>query len=496
MDSAVEREACRQCGELVALRARVCPHCHASALVYVRLGGPVTDGRVRYQLARALAPLDASLSVLTSVQAALQAERPKLGPLTRESGLGALERLAGQGLAAQLEGADPGPPGRRSRAWVLGAVALAVLAPLAFLASRRAATGRSAEQSTSVAPSIAPHAASAPSPATLSTREIAARALPSVVVLKCGNALGSGFVVAPELVMTNAHVCPKDAAVAVELPSGKSYIGRSTHWDDRLDLALLSVPQLVAPPLPLADAGELELGDRVIVIGNPMGIDFTVHEGVVSNLKQIMMGVAYLQTDARINPGNSGGPLLDARGRVVGVVSMKRVDAEGIGWALPINYAWQQGLVAAPGPDSDAWVAMLAQAEGEDHRQAEAFEHAFDGPLLAGARVDQYHRLVALVARATNREPPLAEFTFQLQSGGVRFCTLKGDVSEWKTNARESLDKAFDPRVAAWVRAHRLDLNVFVGEVPLRWDQCPESDGRVTMELEGANPEAKALPLR
>src|SRR6185503_6369190 len=85
--------------------------------------------------------------------------------------------------------------------------------------------------------------------------------------------------------------------------------------------------------LPLGDVEDVALGDRVMMIGSPMGLEFTVHEGLVSHLGRVAQGVAFIQLDAKVNPGNSGGPIIDEQGRVVGVVTLKQAQAEGIGLA-------------------------------------------------------------------------------------------------------------------------------------------------------------------
>src|SRR5690242_9931565 len=105
-----------------------------------------------------------------------------------------------------------------------------------------------------------------------------------------------------------------------------------------------------------------------MVAGHPRGLDFTFHVGNVSNPNRVVLGTNYLQADARINPGNSGGPALDARGRVVGIVSMKIPGSEGLGMALPIDYLYEGSEPLLPPPPwhpTPGFRSMLAKASEE-----------------------------------------------------------------------------------------------------------------------------------
>src|SRR5262249_7819837 len=149
------------------------------------------------------------------------------------------------------------------------------------------------------------------------------------------------FFVANETVLTNAHVlCPEGQPLTVIFSDGRRATGVPMRSDTLLDLAVVHSAGATAPPLPLGDAGSLNVGDHVVLVGSPVGLEFTVHEGTVSSISRTLLGLAYIQLDAKVNPGNSGGALLDKLGRVVGIVSLKVQTAEGIGLALPINYAY------------------------------------------------------------------------------------------------------------------------------------------------------------
>jgi S1-C subfamily serine protease len=169
-----------------------------------------------------------------------------------------------------------------------------------------------------------------------------------------GTATGSGFVIDREGdILTNNHVVEGSERIEVKLGASEtSYAAEIVGTDPATDLALLKVdaPAKDLHPLALGDSDKLEVGDPVVAIGNPFGLDRTVTSGIVSALqRQIQAPNGFsishvIQTDAAINPGNSGGPLIDAAGNVVGINSQIETGGGaagnvGIGFAIPINTA-------------------------------------------------------------------------------------------------------------------------------------------------------------
>src|SRR3989442_5721565 len=156
--------------------------------------------------------------------------------------------------------------------------------------------------------------------------------------------VGSGVVIERDgYVLTNAHVVDGAASLSVTLDSGARTPARVLGMDTVTDLALLRIE--TPSPVPVArlgDSSALHVGDEVVAIGNPMGLEQTMTRGIVSGLNRILPGLAeqpMIQTDAPINPGNSGGPLVDRCGAVVGINTFISEEANSIGFALPINAA-------------------------------------------------------------------------------------------------------------------------------------------------------------
>ena len=153
---------------------------------------------------------------------------------------------------------------------------------------------------------------------------------------------GSGFVIDPSgLIVTNAHVIEGAAAIQVRLADGRRFQGKVVGRDNRVDLALVKIEGATGlTPLPLGDSNRLRVGEFVLALGNPFGLEQSVSFGIVSRkgapLSVASPGFDFIQTDAAINPGNSGGPLVNVAGEVIGVNSMAMRNGS-IGFAIPAN---------------------------------------------------------------------------------------------------------------------------------------------------------------
>jgi serine protease Do len=160
------------------------------------------------------------------------------------------------------------------------------------------------------------------------------------------SSLGSGFIISSDgYVVTNNHVVDNGAEIVVRLDRGSEHPARVVGTDPATDLALLKIDVTGLAVLPLGDSDRLQVGEPVMAIGNPFGLDQTVTTGIVSAKERFIGSGPYddfIQTDASINPGNSGGPLIDSRGSVVGIntaIFSQTGGSVGIGFAIPINLA-------------------------------------------------------------------------------------------------------------------------------------------------------------
>lgn len=160
------------------------------------------------------------------------------------------------------------------------------------------------------------------------------------VTVSTGGSLGSGFIVNQDgYVVTNYHVIADDEnEVTVRTYDRKSYEAEFIGKDELRDLALLKISGDF-DFLELADSDNLQPGNKVIAIGNPLGLSFTATEGIVSAIhRNGPNGLdEYVQTDVSLNPGNSGGPLIDTRGKVIGINNFKIGGAESLGFSLESN---------------------------------------------------------------------------------------------------------------------------------------------------------------
>jgi serine protease Do len=157
--------------------------------------------------------------------------------------------------------------------------------------------------------------------------------------------MGSGVIIREDgTILTNAHVVKDASEIVAKLPDGRSF--KATHFavDEEVDLAVVKIEGKDLPVATLGDSDALEVGQWVLAIGNPFGLEHTVTTGIISAVRKNAGANQedFIQTDAAINPGNSGGPLIDLKGRVIGIntsIYSKSGGYQGIGFALPINLA-------------------------------------------------------------------------------------------------------------------------------------------------------------
>jgi serine protease Do len=513
MSDDIERGPCPRCSEPAALAARVCPHCRGSALVDVALEQPVSDPRQRYLIARSIVAIGLPGVSLGPIQSALGlAGAPIVRGLTRAAARPLVGLLAERGVkAASLPAREAAsahgpvgssrtpPPGSKRMPLTTVAVAVAVFAGLGAWNRLRPrlmdtqAMAATSIRSGTVVPVSATSTDRGPGdrPALgLTTRQIAERATPSTVSLRCRDSVGAGFFVSPDLLLSNAHVaCSEDKLIRVLMAGGRELTAEVVERDETLDLAVFRIPGANVTPLPLGDATRMGPGDKVVMIGSPRGLEFTVHEGIVSNAGRNYLGVAYLQIDANVNPGNSGGPLLDGQGRVVGIVSMMVGRSSGLGLVLPINYAYEglSPLVQPswPKPDSTRWTELLTSVRETDKREADQMSTAFEEwPGGIVSLTSSRGVPIAVVARRfTVAEPPADSGTFVVFQGGRRQCERTYPIDRWR-RVRDD-EQGSDRRFYRWMERNGITRDLFVGFADLTAvrSDCSQVDWHTPAEL-------------
>ncbi len=182
--------------------------------------------------------------------------------------------------------------------------------------------------------------------------------------------MGSGFVIDDSgIILTNSHVVNGADEIKVRLTDGREFVATDVKTDPRADVAIVRItPPKDLKAIPLGDSGKMEVGDWVLAIGSPFGLETTVTSGIISakgRVPGINQREDYLQTDAAINPGNSGGPLLNLRGEVIGIntaISSRGGGNDGVGFAIPINMAkWVAHQLIEKGEVQRGYLGVMIQ---------------------------------------------------------------------------------------------------------------------------------------
>lgn len=350
-------------------------------------------------------------------------------------------------------------------------------------------------QSSTVAP-----AAQLPRQTTSFVARTAEAVGPSVVrieVIRDGSIThGSGFVFDHEgNLMTNGHVVFGARMIIVSTSAGHRCIGKLIGLDEATDLAVVQLDALVPRPKPaeLGDDHELRVGDWVVAIGSPIGLDNTVTLGIVSSLKRSLRQapmipnwgsrVRFIQTDAAINPGNSGGPLCDEFGKVVGINTATASRAQGIGFAVPVSKATRVALALKRGQAPEH---PYLGVDLEDNGKAIVVKSVQPNSPAerAGLRVDD--RLISLEEQQLRNVDHLMDLVDNARVGGQLSLLVKRPMYE--TDDPVSEPPANYLRVKVTVVDVPRNIPAFEGERPLI-DEEPEEEEEGPKEDEVAEEE-------
>lgn len=250
---------------------------------------------------------------------------------------------------------------------------------------------------------------------------------------------GSGFIWDEQgHIVTNFHVIENADSIEVKLSDDEVVPARVVGIDPPNDLAVLKVevPPDRLQPLELGDAADLRVGQRAIAIGNPFGLDRTLTTGVISALGRPLQInddnyiFNVIQTDAAINPGNSGGPLLDSRGRVIGVNTAVRQDAQGIGFAVPIDTVKRVvPVLIEQGRYPHPWLGLLG------YSITPGLAEALDLPVEQGVLVAQLYREgPAVDAGIRGAQQQMIIGNRRILAGGDIIAAIDGvPISDWNS---------------------------------------------------------------
>jgi Do/DeqQ family serine protease len=256
--------------------------------------------------------------------------------------------------------------------------------------------------------------------------------LPQMPRERRAHALGSGVVVSQDgYILTNNHVVEDANQVKVTFPDKREYVAKVVGTDKATDVAVLKIDQHNLPVLPLSDSSRAQVGDVVLAIGNPFGLNGTVTMGIVSATGRSALGIErfedFIQTDASINPGNSGGALINTRGELVGInTAILAGDSggnQGIGFAIPINLARNvMDQIREHGKVTRGFIGILPQEITPD--MAKAFgKQDLQGIAVAEVEPNSPASRAGLqvgdVITAINNNPVTDVKSFRLQVAGM-----------------------------------------------------------------------------
>lgn len=310
-------------------------------------------------------------------------------------------------------------------------------------------------------------------PVTKSVAEIATAITPSLVkIIQVGregmDGLGAGFVVAENgLIATNKHVIGEARRIQVETSDGEKHdVVEVFASDAHLDLAIVRIEKTGMKPLTLGDSSKVTQGESVVGMGNPQGLAFSVVQGVVSAIRDVD-DVPMIQIAMPIERGNSGGPLLDRKGRVLGLLTLKSQKTENLGFAMPVDAL--KKLVAKPNPvpmarwltigvlDRRAWSPILG---GQWSQRAGVIKSSLPGEGFGGRSICLW----------IADEPPAvfeASVTVKLddESGaaGIAFCADQENrhYGFYATGGKVRLTRFEGPDIYSWTVLAEMETDAY-----------------------------------
>jgi hypothetical protein len=311
--------------------------------------------------------------------------------------------------------------------------------------------------------------------------------------LTCEGGASSAFFLAPEYALT-AAACPRGAEAQLRLGDGRELLGRVAWRDERLGLAAVEVPGAAVRPLLPGDSTGLASGEAVFLAVDA-GSAFALREAKVDRVGRNLLGVACLELEPGALVDAAGAPLLDGRGRLLGLLPSEIAEPEQLGLAVPVEYlaAGVPGL-AVPAPEAaERWRRILEQVEGEDRRDAEAYAGRFAKPALVQVSAAGGSRLEGLVLRRWPVAARPDEAAVEVREEGRAVCAAKGAVRSWTVlpQGLHRLDRALARR-ARWAVERGVARDLYLGVLEVELTGCPAerlSPSAAVALAEGEEPE-------
>ncbi len=320
--------------------------------------------------------------------------------------------------------------------------------------------------------------------------------------------LGSGFIISPDgLILTNAHVVRDAKEVTVKLKDRREFSAKVLGSDPTTDIAVLKIAATGLPTVRLGDARTLEVGDRVLAIGAPYGLEESATQGIVSAKGRSLPGdtmVPFIQTDAAVNPGNSGGPLFNGRGEVVGInaqIYSQSGGFQGLSFSIPINVALQvKDQILATGKVAHARLGVTIQDVNQTLADSFGLKRPH-GALVASVAPDS-----AAAAAGLKSGDVITEVNGQEvdRSGtlssliGMSAPGTKVDLTVWRNRESRQIEAKLGSADSSDVQVADADGNVQKGQIglalrPLTRDERKQAGVEQGLLVENvAGPAAKA----
>ncbi len=312
--------------------------------------------------------------------------------------------------------------------------------------------------------------------------------------------LGSGFIIDKQgYIVTNNHVIEGADEIKVKLNNGNEYEAKIVGRDPNTDIALIKIkPKEELPVVELGDSDALKIGEWVVAIGSPFGLEHTVTAGIVSAKGRVIGSGPYddfIQTDASINPGNSGGPLINMEGKVIGINTAIIASGQGIGFAVPINLA--KGIIEQlkkSGEVTRGWLGVaiqdispeMAEYYGIKDKKGVLVTEAFEGDPASEAGIKAQDIIIAVNGKQIENTHDLTRMIANFKVGEKVYIDVLRDGK--KKTFKITIAKREDSEVASIAPFGNKEdqLGIQVSEITqdiIRKFKIPNSEGVIVTDV-------------